>query len=224
MPSQSIQFLLPFAALIAALLSSETTVAFAPSAAIAFAPRSTVLWSSSTESSTDAANADAAAKPAAGNFIGTEMRKAAMKLHNFKQSPKEGGVEAPKEDKYVPTVTDYLSFLVNSQHVYEALEEIVNNKPELTCFRNTGMERTVPLETDIVFMMQEYGLTRPEPGMGGKGYAQKLRDMAAVSVPEFVCHYYNFSFAHTAGGRMIGKQMSALLLDKKTLEFYRVRT
>jgi hypothetical protein len=226
MPSQSIQFLLPFATLVATLMmSSETTVAFAPSAAIAFAPRSTVLWSSSTESSTDAANADATAQnPAAGNFIGTEMRKAAMKLHNFKQSPKEGGVEAPKEDKYVPTVADYLSFLVNSKHVYEALEEIVNAKPELACFRNTGMERTIPLETDIGFMMQEYGLPRPEPGTGGKGYAQKLRDMAAVSIPEFVCHYYNFSFAHTAGGRMIGNRMSALLLDKKTLEFYKVRT
>jgi hypothetical protein len=223
MSTQRIQFLLPFATLVAALMSSETAVAFAPSGAIAFSPRSTVLWSSSTEASTDAANADATAKPAAGNFIGTEMRKAAMKLHNFKQSPKEGGVEAPKEDKYVPTQADYLSFLVNSQHVYEALEEIVNAKPELACFRNTGMERTLPLESDIVFMMQEYGLTRPEPGMGGKGYAQKLRDMAAVSIPEFVCHYYNFSFAHTAGGRMIGKQMSALLLDKKELEFYKVR-
>jgi heme oxygenase len=37
-----------------------------------------------------------------------------------------------------------------------------------------------------------------------------------------MCHYYNFYFAHTAGGRMIGKQMSALLLDKKTLDFYKV--
>jgi hypothetical protein len=224
MPSQSIKFLLPFAALVAALMCSETTIAFAPSAAIAFSPRTTnfqlSLWS--TESSTDATNADAT--PKAGNFIGTELRKAAMKLHNFKQSPKEGGVKAPKEDNYVPTVTDYLSFLVNSQHVYEALEEIVNSKPELACFRNTGMERTVPLETDIVFMMKEYGLARPEPGMGGKGYAQKLRDMAAVSIPEFMCHFYNFSFAHTAGGRVIGKQMSALLLDNKTLEFYKVRT
>lgn len=229
MQSQRIQFLLPVAALVAALMSSETTAAFAPSAAIAFAPRSTVrstqgsLWSSgsATESSTENDATDAA-KPAAGNFIGTEMRAAAMKLHTFVQSPKEGQAAAPaKQDKYVPTLADYLSFLVNSQHVYLALEEIVNCKPELAVFRNTGLERSIPLETDIKFMMQEYGLTRPEPGMGGKMYAQKLRDM--VSIPEFVCHYYNFSFAHTAGGRMIGKQMSALLLDKKTLEFYKVR-
>jgi len=41
------------------------------------------------------------------------------------------------------------------------------------------------------------------------------------NLPSFVCHYYNHYFAHTAGGRMIGKQMSALLLDKKELEFYK---
>jgi heme oxygenase len=150
------------------------------------------------------------------------MRAAAMKLHTFVQAPKEG--QAPAKEpapKYVPTHADYLNFLVNSQHVYQALEETVYSKPELAVFRNTGMERTIPLETDIAFMVQEYGLTRPEPGSQGRQYAQKLRDI--VSIPEFVCHFYNFSFAHTAGGRMIGKQMSALLLDKKTLEFYKVR-
>ena len=41
-------------------------------------------------------------------------------------------------------------------------------------------------------------------------------------IPEFMCHYYNYYFAHLAGGRMIGKQMSKLLLDGETLEFYKV--
>jgi hypothetical protein len=204
-------------------MSSGTTVAaFAPSAATAFSPRSTVLWSASSSTTESSTDKDAAAPKR--NFIGTEMRKAAMKLHNFKQAPKEGGVEAPPEVKYVPTQFDYLSFLVNSKHVYEALEEIVNAKPELAVFRNTGMERTAPLEIDIKFMMQEYGLERPDVGVGGKMYAQKLRDMAEASIPEFVCHFYNFSFAHTAGGRMIGKRMSALLLNDKVLQFYEVRT
>jgi heme oxygenase len=156
------------------------------------------------------------------------MRAAAMKLHTFVQAPKEGGTapdKPPAGPKYVPTHADYLAFLVNSQHVYQALEEIVNNdaNPELAVFRQTGLERVDALETDIAFMCQEYGLTRPEPGSAGRQYAQKLRDISVTSVPEFVCHFYNFSFAHTAGGRMIGKQMSALLLDKKTLEFYKVR-
>ena len=113
-----------------------------------------------------------------------------------------------------------MAFLVDSQHVYQAFEDIVNEKEELAVFRNTGLERTIPLETDIQFMCQEYGLTRPEVGEPGRKYAESLRAME--SVPELVCHYYNHYFAHTAGGRMIGKQMSALLLDKKTLEFYKV--
>ena len=42
------------------------------------------------------------------------------------------------------------------------------------------------------------------------------------NIPKFICHYYNYYFAHLAGGRMIGKQMSKLLLDGETLEFYKV--
>ena len=87
-------------------------------------------------------------------------------------------------------------------------------------FRSTGLERVAPLETDIQFMMAEYGLARPPVGKPGKEYAEVLRQ--TKSIPEFICHYYNHYFAHTAGGRMIGKQISALLLDKTTLEFYKV--
>jgi heme oxygenase len=160
---------------------------------------------------------------ATGTFIETELRGAAMKLHTTQQAPKEGGVveEAPKEP-YVPNRDDYLAFLVDSKHVYEAMEEIVNEKEELAQFRNTGLERTKALEQDIQFMVKEYGLKCPPVGACGKHYAEQLRSMK--SIQEFMCHYYNFYFAHTAGGRMIGKQMSALLLDKKTLEFYKVST
>jgi heme oxygenase len=161
---------------------------------------------------------------ATAGFIDTELRGAAMKLHTKEQAPKEGEVEVEKpKEPYTPTRDDYLAFLVDSKHVYEALEDIVNEKEELATFRNTGLERTKALETDIQFMVIEYGLNRPEVGDYGKAYASELREIAAKgNIPEFICHYYNFYFAHTAGGRMIGKQMSALLLDKKTLEFYKV--
>jgi hypothetical protein len=154
------------------------------------------------------------------SFIETELRGAAMRLHTRSQAPKEG--EAPEEarEPYVTTRSDYLQFLVDSKHVYEALEEIVDNKPDLEIFRNTGLERTQALETDIAFLMKEYDLERPAVGPAGLEYASKLKSIR--SIPEFMCHYYNFYFAHTAGGRMIGKQMSSLLLDKKTLEFYKV--
>jgi heme oxygenase len=144
-----------------------------------------------------------------------------MKLHTRKQAPKEGEAPAPETEPYITTHQDYLRFLIDSQHVYQAFEEIVNERPEFEVFRDTGLERTKPLEEDIEFMCNEYGLERKEVGQPGKDYVKHIREME--SVPELVCHYYNHYFAHTAGGRMIGKKMSSLLLDKKTLEFYKVR-
>jgi heme oxygenase (biliverdin-producing, ferredoxin) len=159
----------------------------------------------------------------AGNFIESELRGAAMKLHTRSQAPKEGQAEEKNMEPYVTTHADYLQFLVDSQHVYQAMEDVVDSVEELTVFRNTGLERVQPLEKDIDFMVQEYGLQRPPVGQPGLQYAQVIRNFRGKPdlIPEFLCHYYNFYFAHTAGGRMIGKQMAALLLDKKTLEFYK---
>jgi heme oxygenase len=156
------------------------------------------------------------------SFIDTELRGAAMRLHTREQAPKEG--QAPtvqKREPYKTTVTDYLQFLVDSQCVFQAFEDVVSDKEELAVFRNTGLERVEPLEKDITYLCKEYSLKRPLVAAPGKDYADTIRAMK--SVPEFMCHYYNHYFAHTAGGRMIGKQMSALLLNKKTLAFYKVR-
>ena len=160
-------------------------------------------------------------------FIDTELRGAAMRLHTKSQAPKEGQVEDKPQEPYVPTLLDYLRFLVDSQHVYQAFEEVVQLPelaPELSPFCNTGLERAVCLEKDIEFITREYNLERPSVGSYGESYAKEIRDIASKgkkALPEFICHYYNYYFAHTAGGRMIGKQMSALLLDRKTLEFYK---
>jgi heme oxygenase (biliverdin-producing, ferredoxin) len=158
------------------------------------------------------------------SFIDTQLRGAAMKLHTTRQSPKEGQVVAATQvqEPYIPTHADYLQFLVDSQHVYEALEYVVHDTSRdaaLAPFRNTLLERVVPLETDIRYMCLEYALPKPIVSQSATWYATHLRSL--TSTPEFMCHYYNFYFAHTAGGRMIGKQMAALLLDKKTLEFYK---
>jgi heme oxygenase len=163
---------------------------------------------------------------APAGFIESELRGAAMKLHTRKQAPKEGqGEDTSPQEPYITTHDDYLQFLVDSLHVYQAMEEIVNETDELVVFRNTGLERSKALQKDIAFMVKEYGLKRPEVGPAGTEYANDMRKIAREGkIPEWMCHYYNFYFAHTAGGRMIGKQMSSLLLDKKTLEFYKVRT
>lgn len=163
------------------------------------------------------------------SFIATELRGAAMKLHTKMQAPKEGQAkEAPKpREPYTPTHLDYLKFLVDSQYVYQTFENVLQNddlQPELTPFLNTGLERAHRLEEDIAFISSEYDVERPEVGDKGKTYGDLMASIAAKGkdgIPEFMCHYYNYYFAHTAGGRMIGKQMAALLLEKKTLEFYK---
>lgn len=165
---------------------------------------------------------------APSGFIDTELRGAAMKLHTRKQAPKEGEAEEAEHEKkpYVTTHDDYLRFLIDSQHVYKAFEDAVNANPNLEVFRNTGLERSEGLEKDIKFMLSEYGdilVERHPVGSYGLDYAKVIEKLAKENqIPAFICHYYNYYFAHTAGGRMIGKQMSALLLDKKTLEFYKV--
>ena len=47
-----------------------------------------------------------------------------------------------------------------------------------------------------------------------------LHEIAARDAPSFICHFYNVYFAHTAGGRMIGKKVSDMILGGKTLDFY----
>ncbi|KAL3763254.1 hypothetical protein ACHAWU_008957 [Discostella pseudostelligera] len=154
-----------------------------------------------------------------------ELRDVAMRLHTREQAPREGQAEAPAKPEvpYVPTQMDYLQFLVDSLAVYEVLENIVNNNEQLNMFRNSGIERTKELEKDIAWMCAKFNLERPAVGKAGKQYAEQLNGMIKRDddIPEFICHYYNYYFAHLAGGRMIGKQMSKLLLDGETLEFYK---
>ena len=155
-----------------------------------------------------------------------ELREVAMKLHTRAQAPKEGEAKAPAKPAtpYVPTQADYLQFLVDSNEVYKVLEEIVNKHDTLAPFQNCGIERTVELEKDIAWMCNKFDLERPEVGPAGSKYAKTLSGMvkSEEDIPEFMCHYYNYYFAHLAGGRMIGKSMSKLLLDGETLEFYKV--
>lgn len=160
-----------------------------------------------------------------------ELRTVAMKLHTREQAPREGQAEPatpPSKEPYIPTHVNYLQFLVDSHAIYTTLEDIVNNNDNLLPFRHTGIERTVPLTKDITWMCTKYNLPRPDVGRAGANYVEELRTMVMSTekvdnnIPKFMCHYYNYYFAHLAGGRMIGKSMSKLLLDGETLEFYKV--
>jgi len=161
-----------------------------------------------------------ATETAPKSFVQTEMRSAAMKLHTRDQ-PKEGEQAAQTPvAKWEPGRAEYLQFLVDSRHVYQTFEDIVATNEELVTYRDSGLERAAALDKDIAWFESE-GLEVPPLGSYGKEYAARLSEIAAAEQWEVLtCPFYNFYFAHTAGGRMIGKMMSDKLLDGRTLEFY----
>ncbi|CAM8928995.1 hypothetical protein QQ045_022798 [Rhodiola kirilowii] len=152
-----------------------------------------------------------------------EMRFVAMKLHTRDQA-KEGEKqsEAPPVAKWEPSVNGYLQFLVDSKLVYDTLEGIVDKAafPEYAEFQNTGLERSEKLAKDLEWF-REQGYTIPEPASPGLTYAQYLKDLSERDPQAFICHFYNVYFAHSAGGRMIGKQVAQKILNNKDLEFYK---
>jgi heme oxygenase len=157
-----------------------------------------------------------------------EMRRVAMRLHSPQQS-KQGKKEATKKEEmspmeWKPTVEGYLNFLVESKVVYNTFESLMKNAPADSAFQdftNTGLERSEGLEKDIAWLSQKYGLEVPVAKGAGVEYSKFLTDLAKKDEAAFLCHFYNFQFAHSAGGRMIGRKVSEMLLDGKELEFYK---
>ncbi|XVE54423.1 hypothetical protein DITRI_Ditri03aG0079900 [Diplodiscus trichospermus] len=155
-----------------------------------------------------------------------EMRFVAMKLHTREQA-KEGEKEVKKPEersvgKWEPSVDGYLKFLVDSKLVYDTLEGIIDKAdfPSYAEFRNTGLERSDKLAKDLQWF-KEQGYAIPEPSSPGVTYAEYLKELSEKDPQAFICHFYNIYFAHSAGGRMIGKKVAEKLLNKKELEFYK---
>ncbi|CDP10409.1 unnamed protein product [Coffea canephora] len=146
-----------------------------------------------------------------------------MKLHT-KDQAKEGEKEPRGQPvaKWEPTIQGYLKFLVDGKLVYDTLEKIVeiSSFPEYAEFRNTGLERSERLAKDLEWF-KEQGHAIPEPSTPGVEYARYLEELSEKDPQAFICHFYNIYFAHTAGGRMIGKKVAEKILNKKELEFYK---
>jgi heme oxygenase len=87
-------------------------------------------------------------------------------------------------------------------------------------FRDTGLERSERLAKDLEWF-ESQGHTIPEPGPAGTSYADFLTELSEKNVPAFICHFYNVYFAHSAGGRFIGKRVAEMILDGRELEFYK---
>nr|BAF02519.1 heme oxygenase [Adiantum capillus-veneris] len=154
-----------------------------------------------------------------------EMRFVAMKLHRKDQSS-EGEKKAEADDKplakWEPSLDGYIKFLVDSKAVYDTMESIVQEAPHPSYaeFRNTGLERAEALAKDIEWF-KEQGHEIPEPGEPGLTYSALLKELAEKDPPAFICHFYNVYFAHSAGGRMIGRQVADKVLGGRELEFYK---
>lgn len=73
-------------------------------------------------------------------------------------------------------------------------------------FRNTGLERSAKLVKDLDWF-KEQGYTIAEPSAPGTSYAQYLEALSEKDPQAFICHFYNVYFAHSAGGRMIGRKV-----------------
>ncbi|KAD3067934.1 hypothetical protein E3N88_35814 [Mikania micrantha] len=142
-------------------------------------------------------------KRCTGGFV-DEMRSVAMKLHSKDQS-KEGEKETEGKPwrKWDPTIDGYLKFLVDNAE-----------------FRNTGLERAGNLAKDLDWF-KEQGHEIPEPLAPGIDYSIYVEELSKKDPHAFICHFYNTYFAHTAGGRMIGKKVAAKILNGKELEFYK---
>ncbi|KAL6603859.1 hypothetical protein ACP70R_044220 [Stipagrostis hirtigluma subsp. patula] len=152
-----------------------------------------------------------------------EMRAVAMRLHTKDQAREgEKEPEAPPVAKWEPSAEGYLRFLVDSRLVFQTLEDIVERAavPWYAEFRNTGLERSEALKKDLEWFKQQ-GHTIPEPSAPGTTYASYLEELSEKDPQAFICHFYNVYFAHTAGGRMIGKKVAEKILNKKELEFYK---
>lgn len=77
-------------------------------------------------------------------------------------------------------------------------------------FRDTGLERSEKLAKDLQWF-KEQGYTIPEPSSPGVTYTEYLKELSENDPQAFICHFYNIYFAHSAGGRMIGKKVSKIL-------------
>lgn len=152
-----------------------------------------------------------------------EMRFVAMKLHTKDQAPREGEQEESSLpiDAWYPTRENFMQFLIDSRHIYEYFEnDLVMNHPMFEAFRGTGLERVEALNIDISYLRDELDVVESQPSNAATGYVAYLKKLVVDKPESTLCHWYNYYFAHSAGGRMIGRLMQQRLFDGKSFRFY----
>ncbi|KAA8495174.1 Heme oxygenase 1, chloroplastic [Porphyridium purpureum] len=189
------------------------------------ASRGTVSMHGPSANASSSSSSAAAAERRPGSHKGfvEEMRFVAMRLHTKDQAPREGQMEeaALPIQEWRPRKEDYLQFLVDSKAVYDFMEARMADADAawLHEFTSTGLERGAALDKDIQwFRMLDFDVPPPTPA--ATKYIAYLQELVRDKPNAFLCHWYNYYFAHSAGGRMIGRMMSNLLFEGKEFEFY----
>ncbi|PXF48928.1 Heme oxygenase 1, chloroplastic [Gracilariopsis chorda] len=156
-----------------------------------------------------------------------EMRFVAMRLHTKDQAPREGQQEASALpiDAWYPSKSHFMQFLVDSLAVYHYFEtELVTpDSPHriFSRFVNNGLERIPALQHDIAYL-NTLGVETPQPTVAATRYVQYLRDLLEDKPESVLCHWYNYYFAHSAGGRMIGRLMQDRLFWRPRIRVLQV--
>lgn len=154
-----------------------------------------------------------------------EMRFIAMRLHTKDQAPREGEQEASALpiDAWYPRKEDFMQFLVDSRCVYDFFETELafpgTPDPTFSRFASTGLERLASLDVDISYL-NSIGVDTPTPTTAATNYVVYLRAMREDKPESLLCHWYNYYFAHSAGGRMIGRLMQDRLFGGRSFSFY----
>lgn len=158
-----------------------------------------------------------------------EMRIVAMRLHTKDQAPREGEQEASALpiDAWYPSKAHFMQFLVDSLAVYHYFEEelVTPNCPHpiFSRFLENGLERVPALRRDIKYL-NTLGIETTLPTPAATRYVHYLRQLVRSKPESVLCHWYNYYFAHSAGGRMIGRLMQDRLFGGHEFQFYKWET
>lgn len=205
----------------AALTARARTPAVCPRPASA--PRGRVVMHGPGGPAAGGGGATTERRPGSAKGFVEEMRFVAMRLHTKDQAPSEGKMEesALPIDAWLPSHAEFLQFLVDSQAVYEYFENdlVAGDHPVFSRFKDTGLERSEALKTDIAYI-NSLGVPTPKPTAGAAKYVDYMRKLEEKKPEAVLCHWYNYYFAHSAGGRMIGRMMQQKLFDGREFAFY----
>lgn len=147
----------------------------------------------------------------------------AMRLHTKDQAPSEGKQEASALpiDAWSPSKQDFIQFLIDSRYVYHYFEtELVHSGVGgFHRFIDTGLERVAALDKDIQYL-NGLGVETTAPTVAATRYVEYMKDLVGTRPESVLCHWYNYYFAHSAGGRMIGRLMQNRLFGGRQFAFY----